>query len=142
MEESTGDAKRLRDEQLGRLLALGDRAYLLAVRMLGAKEGAEDAVQQAYLNATGDLRKGVRPEKLDAWFLGAVANAARKQLRTETRRRRREAAVMQEERRERSGQEELEQGGHVFSEGEENVGRCWGRCPPGCSPKQEEADQS
>jgi len=108
MEGSAGDAKHLRDERLSRLLALGDRAYLLAVRMLGSKEGAEDAVQQAYLNAVRDLRKGARPEKLEAWFLGAVANAARKQLRTETRRRRREAAVMRQESRNRSGHEALE----------------------------------
>lgn len=78
---------------LERLLELNGVAYQLAVRVLGAKTGAEDVVQQAYVNAIGKLPDDLPPDKLRSWFLRVVANAARTHLRSEARRKRREAAV-------------------------------------------------
>jgi RNA polymerase sigma factor (sigma-70 family) len=82
------------DDRLAQLLALSDRAYLLAVRMLGSREGAEDVVQHAYLGAVRALRGSAAPERPEAWFLGAVVHAARNYLRTENRRRRKEAVMI------------------------------------------------
>jgi RNA polymerase sigma factor (sigma-70 family) len=79
-----------------RLLALSDAAYLLAVRVLGRREGAEDAVQQAYLDAWRHLQRSAPPQDERAWFLRAVANAAKMSVRGEARLKRREAAVRRE----------------------------------------------
>ena len=78
------------------LLGLSGQAYHLAVRVLGTPEGAEDVVQQAYLNATRHLSHRPPPEESRAWFLHTVANAAKVHARGETRRRRREASVQHE----------------------------------------------
>ncbi len=60
------------------LVAHREGAYLLAVRMLGNAADAEDALQQAYLQALAF--QGARPRGDDAkrWFLAVVANAARR----------------------------------------------------------------
>ncbi len=88
-ESPRGDGAR--SEQ--RLLELSNPAYRLAFRVLGSHEAAEDAVQQAYLNALRYLDRGGRPEQERTWFLKVVANAARDSRRSETSRRRGEAAV-------------------------------------------------
>jgi RNA polymerase sigma factor (sigma-70 family) len=76
-----------------RLLALRGRACVLAVRVLGRDDDAEDAVQKAYLDAIRRLRSGFAPDDWEAWFLAVVLTAAREQLRSDIRRRRRDAAV-------------------------------------------------
>ena len=76
-----------------RLLGLSDPAYQLAVRILGAHDMAEDAVQQAYLDAFRHLQSSRPPEEERTWFLRVVANAARKQRRKERSLKRREKAL-------------------------------------------------
>ncbi len=69
-------------------------AYWLALRVTGSPETAEDAVQEAYVQAIeqlGNLDDPARDAR--AWFLGLVANRARNGLRSEVRRRKREIAV-------------------------------------------------
>lgn len=90
-EDSPALADRRAD--LDSLLELRDRAFSLAVRTLGVAEGAEDAVQQAYVDALRDLAAGARPRDLTAWFLGSVVHSALHLARSEKRRRRREAGV-------------------------------------------------
>ena len=51
------------------LLDMSGPAYRLAARILHAHEGAEDAVQQAFLLATRQLRSGSPPADLRPWFL-------------------------------------------------------------------------
>jgi RNA polymerase sigma factor (sigma-70 family) len=68
-------------------------AYRVAASVLGTTEGAEDAVQQAYLKAVRFLASQPPPQDERAWFLRTVANAAREQLRGEVRHRRKEAAM-------------------------------------------------
>jgi RNA polymerase sigma factor (sigma-70 family) len=85
------------------ILRLNGPAFRLAAHILGSTEDAQDAVQTAYLAALLDLRKGVSPDDLRAWFLKVVANVARMQLRGESRRRRREVAAMMESRDGSSG---------------------------------------
>jgi RNA polymerase sigma-70 factor (ECF subfamily) len=75
------------------LLALRERAYALAARVLGPGADAEDAVQRACLEAVRHVRGGRAPRDFRAWFLTAVLNAAREHLRTESSRRRREASM-------------------------------------------------
>jgi len=79
-----------RDSATGRLLALGGPAYLLALRILGSREAAEDAVQVAYLNAWKWLQSRNPPDDERAWFLRTVANAARSTRRADRARARRE----------------------------------------------------
>lgn len=79
-----------------RLLAYGAPAYRLAARVLGSHEGAEDAVQQAYLEALGRLRAAPPPRDARTWFLKVVVLVARHRRRSEANRRRREAAVRPE----------------------------------------------
>ena len=80
--------------ELDRLLALSQPAYALAVRILARREGAEDVVQQAYLNAVNHMRTGSLPHDERTWFLRVVANAAKDHLRGRARRERREANVV------------------------------------------------
>jgi RNA polymerase sigma factor (sigma-70 family) len=68
-------------------------AYVLALRLVGSPEDAEDVVQQAYLNACRSLRDGPPPDEARTWFLTVVANAAKNHLQASGRRARREAAV-------------------------------------------------
>ncbi len=76
-----------------RLLALDGPAYRLAARVLGSREGAEDIVQQAYVEALKRVRQGPPLTDERAWFLRMVANRAKNHLKAEARRRRREAVV-------------------------------------------------
>jgi RNA polymerase sigma factor (sigma-70 family) len=86
------------DQELGdRLVGLSVPAYQLAVHILGSRDDAEDALQQAYANALRNAPPAMPPEELRTWFLTVVANAARDQLKTETRRKRREALMSREE---------------------------------------------
>lgn len=89
---TTGDGRQA-PAVLERLLAHGQAAYGLALRLLGSPEAAEDAVQQAYLDALGHLRGGDAPQRERAWFLKVTANAARMQRRAEAARKRREERV-------------------------------------------------
>ncbi len=76
-----------REEAFGRLLdrrAL-DRAYRYATLMLADATEAEDAVNDAALNAWrrwGDLRD---PDRFDAWFGRILANICRDRLRSRKR---------------------------------------------------------
>jgi len=78
---------------LAGLLQLSEPGYVLALRICGSRHAAEDALQQAYLNACRHLRQNPSPRELRTWFLTVVANEARKHLRGEARRARRESAV-------------------------------------------------
>lgn len=73
------------------LIRHADVAYRLAVRVTGSEEGAEDIVQQAYLAAVRAFRSDAPPARPRAWFLGAVTNLARRELRNRGIRRRKEA---------------------------------------------------
>jgi len=79
--------------QVEELLDLREVAYSVACRTLGRHEGADDAVQLAYLNAVRFLRRGRAPANLRSWFMSVLINAAREQSRGEARRRRREAML-------------------------------------------------
>lgn len=68
-------------------------AFFLAMRILQNRALAEDAVQEAYLNAWKALREGKRPEESRSWFLRVTANCAKTVRRAKTRRDRREDAV-------------------------------------------------
>ena len=83
-EESTG---------LEGLLDLSGPGYVLALRICGSPDSAEDILQQAYLNACRHLRRNPSPREMRNWFLTVVANEARKHLRSEARRARRESAL-------------------------------------------------
>ena len=78
------------------LIELSAAAYRLAFRITACEQDAEDAVQQAYMEALPKLRKGAVAPDVSTWFLGVVANAARNIRRTEGRRRRRERLVVNE----------------------------------------------
>ncbi|MCX7804752.1 MAG: RNA polymerase sigma factor, partial [Planctomycetota bacterium] len=80
------------------LLEYGPAAWRLSVRMLGSEDSADDVVQEAFLAAMRQLASGHPPENTRAWFLGIVANVARKHVRSEMNRRRREMVVGAEER--------------------------------------------
>lgn len=87
----SGDPERaILDEMAG----WGRPAYWLALRATGRPELAEDAVQEAYVQAMGALdRLGADAASARVRFLGLVANRARNEIRAEARRRRREKAV-------------------------------------------------
>ena len=78
---------------MARLLGESALAWRLAVRVLGSTDGAEDVVQQAYLAAIEQLRSGLPPIEERAWFLGVVANLARRHVRTEANLKRRQTAM-------------------------------------------------
>jgi RNA polymerase sigma-70 factor (ECF subfamily) len=84
------------DRVMARLLAMNTQAYRVAVRVMGRSEGAEDAVQQAYLAAVQQLRSGPPPAEERAWFLSITANQARRLLRTEAQLRRRRPPMLAE----------------------------------------------
>jgi RNA polymerase sigma factor (sigma-70 family) len=67
-------------------------AYSFAYRMLGEKEGAADAAQQAFLSAYRHLNE-LRGESFRSWLLRIVANACLDELR---RRKRRPAVSLEE----------------------------------------------
>ncbi len=60
------------------------QAYNLALHMLGTREDAEDATQEAFLSAFKAI-KGFRGGSFKAWLLRITANACRDQLRTRQR---------------------------------------------------------
>lgn len=79
-------------QALGELFArCRQQAYALAVRLCGPA-AAEDAVQDAFLNAMRQARSW-RGGSARGWLLAAVANTARNHLRAAVRRVRREAAA-------------------------------------------------
>ena len=78
------------------LVRMRPTAWSLAVRMLGSEQGAEDIVQQAYVNAIAHLRVGPVPRNEYAWFLTVVANAVRDHQRREATFRRRAMFVPRE----------------------------------------------
>ncbi len=84
------------------LLGLTVPAYRLALRLTGSPADAEDAVQQAYLEALRQLRKGDAPISPRAWFLGITANVSKEHVRGEVRRARREAVVRERSRNDRT----------------------------------------
>ncbi len=86
-------AAERRAEVVKALLALSVPAYQLAVHILDSSAAAEDAVQQAYLNAIETAPSRLPPDKARAWFLRVVANAAKTIRRSEARRSRRESAM-------------------------------------------------
>jgi RNA polymerase sigma-70 factor (ECF subfamily) len=73
------------------LVGLGGAAYQLAVRIVGY-DLAEDAVQQAYLDAFRHVSHSGAPWEQRTWFLRVVANAAKKQRRKNASLKRRERA--------------------------------------------------
>jgi RNA polymerase sigma factor (sigma-70 family) len=81
------------EQSVARLLGLHAAAYQLAARILGPREGAEDVVQQAYLEAIAQIRAGAPPQEERTWFLRVVANGAKDHLKLEARRRQREVSV-------------------------------------------------
>jgi len=80
------------DHEAFELLAAGsiDRLYALAARILRDPAAAEDAVQEALLNAWRDLRALREPSRWDAWLYRLLLNACR----DEQRRRRRRPVVV------------------------------------------------
>ncbi len=92
---------------VSRLLELGRAAYQLAVHLLGSDQGADDVVQQAYLQALKQIGAGGEPREERPWFLRIVANAAKDSRKREARRRRREADVQRIDRGEAKPREEL-----------------------------------
>ena len=93
--ETDGETGR---RAVGHLVGLSPAAYQVAVRVLGSPEGAQDAVQQAYLKALTHLRSASLPAPTEerTWFLRVVANAAKDQRRKESSLKRREARVERE----------------------------------------------
>ncbi len=85
--------RKNREVIAGRLLRMLDAAYLLSVRVLGGREGAESVVQRAYLEALERLESSPAPEDEALWFLGVVVRAGRDHLRDEVVRVARWAAV-------------------------------------------------
>ncbi len=92
-------ASEQREASMGGLLEMADRAYRLAVHIVGSPDAAEDVVQQSYLEALGKIRPGADPERERVWFFTMVANRAKDHLRSEGRRKQREAAVSMQESR-------------------------------------------
>jgi RNA polymerase sigma-70 factor (ECF subfamily) len=73
-------------QQGAELVAYRDQAYLLAYRILGNSQDAEDAVQQAFLQAIRFFSSCPRGLEARPWFLRIVVNTA-KNLRVASRRR-------------------------------------------------------
>jgi RNA polymerase sigma factor (sigma-70 family) len=67
------------------VVAHQNHAYSFAYRMLGEKEGAADAAQQAFLSAYRHLNE-MRGESFRSWLLRIVANACLDELRRQKRR--------------------------------------------------------
>lgn len=54
-----------------------DRLYRFAVRMLGSREEAEEAVQDAFVRAFRSLRHCRDPERFEGWLFRILANRCR-----------------------------------------------------------------
>jgi RNA polymerase sigma-70 factor (ECF subfamily) len=67
------------------VLAHQDQAYSLALRFMGQRAPAEDATQEAFLNAFRAIRT-FRGDRFRAWLLSIVANTCRDELRRRRRR--------------------------------------------------------
>jgi RNA polymerase sigma factor (sigma-70 family) len=93
MEATASEADKNDNPFVAKLLPYGDSAYRLTVQLLGSSQGAEDAVQEAYLAALEKSRAGTLPDNPRAWFLKVVANTAKKQMRAEIVRRRNKPIV-------------------------------------------------
>ena len=68
-----GDARAF-DSLIGPFVEVG---YRLAFSMLGIREDAEDAVQEATINAWRNLHRLADPSAARPWFLAIVANQCR-----------------------------------------------------------------
>jgi RNA polymerase sigma-70 factor (ECF subfamily) len=80
------DARRGNLDAFNQLvLAHQNHAYSFAYRMLGEKESAADAAQQAFLSAYRHLNE-LRGESFRSWLLRIVANACLDELRRRKRR--------------------------------------------------------
>ena len=74
-----------RDAFTALVLATGDRLYSVAYRILRDAGRAEDAVQQAYLNAWRELPKLREASRFDAWLYRLLVNACYDEVRHTTR---------------------------------------------------------
>jgi DNA-directed RNA polymerase specialized sigma24 family protein len=88
--EEVGEAK---EQAIGHLLEFAAPAYRLAENILRSPQAAEDAVQQAYLEAITRIRSSSPPVEPRPWFLRVVALTAKHARRSEANLKRREAAV-------------------------------------------------
>lgn len=84
------------DAFAGLLHRHGDSCMRFAVRMLGSKEDADDALQSAFLRAYRGLQQCRDPERFKPWLLQIVVNECRTYA---TRRSRREQRFVHDETR-------------------------------------------
>jgi DNA-directed RNA polymerase specialized sigma24 family protein len=63
------------------VILLEDRAFALAYRVVRSRTIAEDAVQQALLNAWRDLPRLREPERFEAWVYRLLVRACYAELR-------------------------------------------------------------
>jgi RNA polymerase sigma-70 factor (ECF subfamily) len=64
----------------------GDETYGLAYSLLGSRHEAEDATQEAFLNAGRSLAHGTKPVEPRAWLLAIVRNVCRRRFRERAQR--------------------------------------------------------
>lgn len=88
MQRALSDADLVGAAQTGDKVALGllltrhrDTAVFLATRVLGSRDLAVDAAQEAAIAAMTDLARLRSPERFGAWFCGIALNVARRWLR-------------------------------------------------------------
>ena len=87
MDQSLIDRARGGDQEAFTSLVLhfGDRLYSVAYRILRDTGRAEDAVQQAFLNAWRELRNLRDDDRLEAWLYRLLVNACHAEVRHTTR---------------------------------------------------------
>jgi RNA polymerase sigma-70 factor, ECF subfamily len=87
MDQSLIDRARGGDQDAFTSLVLhfGDRLYSVAYRILRDTGRAEDAVQQAFLNAWRELRNLRDDDRLEAWLYRLLVNACYAEVRHTTR---------------------------------------------------------
>ena len=87
MDQSIIDRARGGDQEAFTSLVLhfGDRLYSVAYRILRDTGRAEDAVQQAFLNAWRELRNLRDDDRLEAWLYRLLVNACYAEVRHTTR---------------------------------------------------------
>lgn len=87
MDQSLIDRARGGDKEAFTSLVLhfGDRLYSVAYRILRDTGRAEDAVQQAYLNAWRELGNLRDDDRLEAWLYRLLVNACYAEIRHTTR---------------------------------------------------------
>jgi len=87
MDQSFIDRARRGDQEAFTSLVLhfGDRLFSVAYRILRDTGRAEDAVQQAFLNAWRELRNLRDDDRLEAWLYRLLVNACYAEVRHTTR---------------------------------------------------------